>query len=232
MSETQKTVYAEKAAAPSERDLALINRQSQRELTAEEVFLFRMAACDDQVDRDGERFTAAALEKLAELFVGKPVIMDHCWSAAGQTARVFDAAVEDHEGVKRLVLRCYMLRTEGTEETVAAIEGGIIRECSVGVSIGRSVCSICGAPAGECSHLRGRRYSDALCHFTLEDPQDAYEVSFVAVPAQRNAGIVKSKRYGGDGSPAPDGGSPDTGALALARARMELEAKRYGGNER
>ena len=42
-------------------------------MTAEEVFTFRLAACDNQVDRDFERFTDAALEGLAPLFVGRPV---------------------------------------------------------------------------------------------------------------------------------------------------------------
>lgn len=225
MRDARAKVFAEQGAAPGAEDMALINRQSQRELAAEEVFLFRMAACDDQVDRDGERFTRQALETLATLFVGKPVLMDHRWSAQTQTARVYAAAVEAREGVSRLMLRCYLLRTAGTEEVVAAIEGGIIRECSVGVSIGRSVCSICGAEAGSCGHRRGQRCGEQTCHFTLEDPQDAYEVSFVAVPAQREAGIVKSKHYT---APEPEVPTDET-ALELARARMTLEATRYGG---
>lgn len=39
----------------------------------------------------------------------------------------------------------------------------------------------------------------------LDGAKDAYEVSLVAVPAQVEAGVVKSKRYGGkDQPPAPD----------------------------
>ena len=57
MSELFKAALLEKAAALSEEDLQLINRQALRELKAEEVFTFRLAACDDQIDRDHERFT-------------------------------------------------------------------------------------------------------------------------------------------------------------------------------
>ena len=66
----QKAARVEKQALAGE-ELALINRQALKELTAEEVFVFRVAACDNQVDRDQERFTEAALARLAELYVGE-----------------------------------------------------------------------------------------------------------------------------------------------------------------
>ena len=61
MNELLKAAHVEKQSV-GEADLELINRQTLRPLAAEEVFLFRLAACDDQVDRDYERFTDAALE--------------------------------------------------------------------------------------------------------------------------------------------------------------------------
>lgn len=116
-----------------EGELALVNAQTLRKLEAEEVFTFRLAACDNQVDRDHERFTDETLAELAERYVGRTVLLDHNWSAGNQTARVYAGAVEDGpgEGVKRLVLRCYMLRNEQTASTIAAIEGGILRELSL-----------------------------------------------------------------------------------------------------
>ena len=42
-------------SAMDEGELALINAQALRPLTAEEVFTFRLAACNNQVDRDIER---------------------------------------------------------------------------------------------------------------------------------------------------------------------------------
>jgi hypothetical protein len=60
--------------------------------------------------------------------------------------------------------------------------------------MGRSVCSVCGAEEGGCQHVKGQTYGGKLCFFQLEEPKDAYEWSFVAVPAQREAGVVK--RFG------------------------------------
>ena len=194
-----KAARIEKAAV-GEHELALINAQALRALSADEVFTFRFAACDNQVDRDCERFTDATLEQLAKLYVGKPVLRDHMWSAGAQTARVYDAQVVSEGEVKRLVLSCYMVRTASTADTIAAIEGGILRECSVGCAVERSVCSICGADRrnGDCGHKKGERYDGALCFTRLMGASDAYEFSFVAVPAQPRAGVVK--RFGSEGT--------------------------------
>ncbi len=51
-------------------------------------------------------------------------------------------------------------------------------------------CSICGRES--CDHQPGKLYGDELCYMTLSQPTDAYEWSFVAVPAQRRAGVIKA----------------------------------------
>ena len=48
-------------------DLVLINRLARRELTADEVYTFAVRLCDNDIDRDFERFDEAALEALGEL---------------------------------------------------------------------------------------------------------------------------------------------------------------------
>ena len=225
MDQINKSAVVEGQAVSAE-ELALINRQSLRVLSAEDVFLFRLAACDNQVDRENERFTEAALAGLAKRFVGRPVICDHIWSAAKQAARVYAAAVEDCGGGKqRLVLRCYMLRGEATQPMIDAIEGGILRECSVGVAIARALCSVCGADKAKtrCEHRPGQAYEGQTCHVDLDGAEDAYEVSFVAVPAQPAAGVVKA--YGGeaaDPSPAEEG---DRNLLTLRGRIMAARVK-------
>ena len=183
-------------------DLALINGLAKAELTAEQVYVFTLRLCDNEVDRDFERFDGEALERLGELFVGKSGVFDHQWSARGQTARLYrtevvrEPAVRTQAGDEYRWLKgwAYLLRTEKNGDLIAEIEGGIKKEVSVGCSARRSVCSICGAESGDCSHVPGQEYDGALCFRELKDIADAYEWSFVAVPAQRAAGVLK--RFG------------------------------------
>ena len=55
------------ATAVTAEDLALINRLARREMGEEDVYLFSVRLCDNEVDREGERFAPETLEKLAEL---------------------------------------------------------------------------------------------------------------------------------------------------------------------
>ena len=61
----------EAGIAVTAEELARINRFAKKELRAEEVYTFAVKLCDNEVDRDFERFDRAALEKLSELFVGR-----------------------------------------------------------------------------------------------------------------------------------------------------------------
>ena len=187
-----------------EQEMRLINSYSRRELSPEEVYIFSVALCDNDVDRDHERFTVESLFALEKLFVGKTGIIDHNPTAKNQKARIISCKVESVQGEKtalgdelfRLTARAYMRRTEGNAELIEAIDSGIVKEVSVGCSIGRTVCSICRqdlySPA--CSHVKGRTYQGELCYGELCEPADAYEFSFVAVPAQRAAGVIKSEK--------------------------------------
>ncbi len=140
MEPINKAARIEKRAEPGEGDLAKINAQPLRELGAEEVFIFRIAAADTLVDRDYERFSQECLEGMAKLYVGKPVLTDHSWSAGKQLARVYDAEVEATAEGHRLVLRCFMPRTEDNRGTITAIEaGGTARGIGGG---GRTICQV------------------------------------------------------------------------------------------
>lgn len=183
---------------PDGQDLAEINRLAKTPLAPEQVYTFNLRLCDNEVDRDLERFDPHALEELGRLFLGKSGVFDHQWSAQGQTARIYrtevirEAAKITEAGDEYCWLKgwAYLLRTEKNAELIAEIEGGIKKEVSVGCSMGKSVCSICGAEDG-CGHEKGQRYGGKLCFREMREPLDAYEWSFVAVPAQRSAGVLK-----------------------------------------
>ena len=147
--------------------------------------------CDDQVDRDFERFDTAALPALAKLFIGKTGIADHKWSSENQVARIFAAETVLEAGVSYIKAWAYIRRGKHTDEIIADIEAGIKKEISVGCAMGRSVCAVCGSDYGVCGHQKGQYYDGQVCCAILKEPMDAYEFSFVAVPAQANAGVLK-----------------------------------------
>lgn len=189
--------------------LEKLNRFTRREHTADEVYLFEVTLCDNDIDRDQERFSDEALSEMAALFVGKTGISDHDLRSGSQTARIFDTKVvpdvsrKTRDGRPYIALKAsaYMVRTGSNADLIREIEGGIKKEVSVSCSAGRRTCSVCGADrsAAGCVHVPGRVYDGKLCHTVLEEIQDAYEWSFVAVPAQVNAGVTK--HYQGEEEP-------------------------------
>ena len=203
--EVKKAAGVDAGQVADEAELVLINRFSRKRLTADEVYLFTVRLCDNEVDRDGERFAPETLEALAQAFVGKSGIFDHQWSARGQTARIYRAEVVAEPGrltkagdpYRYLKGWAYMLRTQANADLIAEIEGGIKKEVSVGCAVERTVCSICGGnmAAGDCGHIKGHEYDGKLCWGELTGLTDVYEWSFVAVPAQPEAGVLQKRPH-------------------------------------
>ena len=190
--EVKKATEAMGGGIPTMAQLEAINAQTKASMTAEQVYVFSLRLCDDQVDRDMERFDTAALNGLAKLFIGKTGIVDHQWSAGNQVARIFAAEVVQEDRVSYIKAWAYIRRGGANEEVIADIEAGIKKEISVGCAMGRAVCSVCGSEYGTCGHVKGEHYDGQLCVAILKEPMDAYEFSFVAVPAQPNAGVLKA----------------------------------------
>ena len=125
MDENKKPVpgMIEKAASLSTQDvtdeeLKAINKYALAPLKAEDVFTFKAVLCDNEVDRQYERFNLKALQEMQKLFLGKTVIKDHFASADNQVARIY--ATELEQGTKttasgelytKLVAKCYMVKT-------------------------------------------------------------------------------------------------------------------------
>lgn len=190
--------------AVTSEQLDRINLFSRRELTAEEVYIFTVILCDNEIDRDGEQFTVESLEALSELFIGKTGVFDHDPKAENQSARIFEAELvrEERENTIGdqyccLKARAYMVRCDKNADLILEIDAGIKKEVSVGCAVEQVLCSVCGVnqKASSCSHTKGNTYDGALCYHKLVNPTDAYEWSFVAVPAQKNAGVIKKMKF-------------------------------------
>lgn len=182
-------------------DLALINKYALRPLTKDEVFTFSVILCDNEIDRDFERFSHESLKSLRKLFIGKTGIFDHSMQSEDQSARVYrtelftDRSQKTSDGRDYTFLKawCYTVRSEKNDPLIRDIEAGIKKEVSVSCNSGGKICSVCGKDG--CSHIAGRMYGEKLCYKTIEGVSDAYEWSFVAVPAQKNAGVTKSAKF-------------------------------------
>ena len=225
----EKEALGGQRVEPTEEELALVNRQSRKELTAAEVYLFAVRLCDNEVDRDGEQFPQATLEQLAELFVGKSGIFDHRWSAGGQTARIYRTEVVREEGIRTALGEpacylkgyAYMVRTQGNQDLIAEIEGGIKREVSVGCAVKRAECSICGSDMGRCAHEKGKRYDGRLCCARLLEATDAYRVL-----------LCRSARPAQGWSDEAGRREPFAEAAGAGRARRRSRAGRSGAGGR
>lgn len=184
-----------------DNQLTKINSFTRRSFSADEVYVFDVILCDNEIDRDSERFSHEALLSLKELFVGKTGISDHNPKSENQLARIFDTELIKDDSRKTsygqpyeyLKASVYMVRTEANKDLIAEIDGGIKKEVSISCSAGEKICSVCGCDKNKkgCAHVKGKTYNGKPCHNILGGVSDAYEWSFVAVPAQVNAGVTK-----------------------------------------
>lgn len=194
----------------TEEELKKINKFTLAPLKAEEVFTFKLILGDNGLDdRNYEPFNLNALKDLQKLYIGKTMIKDHKRTADNQIARVYDTELQQDsskltgagEIFTKLIAKCYMVKTEKNADLIAEIKAGIKKEVSTSCRPKHAYCSICGVDnmKNYCMHLWGKEYETKdgkkTCYFTLDGAKEAYEVSFVAVPAQPRAGTTKN--YGG-----------------------------------
>ena len=96
-----------------------------------------------------------------------------------------------------------MIKTDSNKDLISEIIGGIKKEVSTSTVPEKMVCNICGVDNMKdwCRHWPGREYdvADATgkstkkrCKMLLHGAKEAYELSFVAVPAQPRATTHKS----------------------------------------
>ena len=155
------------------KDIEKVNRFARRELSPEEIYCFPLVLCDNEPDRDNERFSVSALEELAKLFVGKTGIFDHDPKGKNQTARIYEAQVltdpekttSDGEVYTYLFAKAYMMKSEKNSDLIKEIDGGIKKEVSVSCSVKKKICSVCGRDIFKksCAHKKGEVYNGKSC---------------------------------------------------------------------
>ena len=197
----------------SDADLRKINKYTLSPVTADDVFIFKATIADnEQDDRNYAPFDLKALQDLKKLYPGKTMLKDHSRMADNQIARVFDTElVQDASKITELgelhtelIAKIYMIKTDSNKDLIAEIIGGIKKEVSTSTVPEKMICSICGVDNMKeyCRHWPGREYdvtdnttgktTKKRCKMVLRGAKEAYELSFVAVPAQPRAATHKS----------------------------------------
>ncbi len=136
---------------PTENELEQINQFTRIEATSENVVAFPTLACNDLFDRDDERFTTETVKEFASLPqpfspIGKSYMVDHEYKMVNAHGRIFDASHKSIDGVRHLVAKVYIPKTDQHSDFIENIDFGINNFVSVGVVIDKQSCTICKSP--------------------------------------------------------------------------------------
>lgn len=196
----------------TDADLKKINKYTLSPVSADDVFIFKASIADnEQDDRNYMPFNLKSLQDLKKLYPGKTMLKDHRPMADNQIARIYDTELVQDANKQtdlgelhtELIAKIYMIKTDSNKDLIAEIMGGIKKEVSTSTVPSKMICNICGTDNMKdyCRHWPGIEYtvedgsakgSKKRCKMLLSGAKEAYELSFVAVPAQPRAGTHKS----------------------------------------
>lgn len=171
---------------PTDDDLQLINAYTRNVVDENDVCLVSAMLCDNDVDRDGERFTTESLYELEKLLVGKTEVMDYKRHRS-ERARIISCDVvksdkqktalgDDYAG---LIAKIYIPFCRNNEDIIVAALKGDIKDVNIHCAVEQYECSVCGKEYSECSHKKGEVYDSKLCCCELVNPYKVYDWSFV-----------------------------------------------------
>lgn len=194
----------------TDEDLKKINKYTLEPVGKDDVFIFKATMADnEQDDRNFMPFNLKALMDLKRLYPGKTMLKDHSRMADNQIARVYDTEIVQNANKKtelgelhtELIAKIFMIKTDSNKDLIAEIKGGIKKEVSTSCAPDKMICNICNGDGRKCVHWPGIEYTihdgtptgtKKRCKILLDGAKEAYELSFVAVPAQPRAGTHKS----------------------------------------
>jgi hypothetical protein len=187
-----KVKHLDKFGIPSNEDYALISEICPDEIQKDDIFVYSVKLCDNLIDRDREFFSHEALVQLQEMFVGATGIHNHDWESGNQHSRLYKTElITESEPVlfvadtvktatlnpyEYIVGYAYTLNSEKNKPLIQDIRGGILKEVSIGFE----------------DDVRTKLELSDGDATRIDNISDVYEWSFVAVPAQRYAGVTKS----------------------------------------
>jgi hypothetical protein len=209
-----------------ERAMQLINdNQARTPLTPEQVYIFPMELSNQNVDSYGTRMSDSTLRNYQDDFsVGRALMNSHrtggflggselpigrtFYAELSGLALPMSARYEDVGG-QRLTVYAYIQRgiqitDVSSDHLIAGIEGGTIKDTSVGFARGDNsqyLCSICGSNLDDwesCTHVPGARYENGRCYAWVDNFRGR-EASLVYKGSTPDAMIEKASRMAATG---------------------------------
>lgn len=175
-------------------DMDAVNAMTLRPFGQEEVAVFTLDLCHNQVDRHHSRFPEEELARINEMTPGRPLMERH--DVRGSLPRGTFYRSRLHREAGRVSVRpdVYVLRTADNADFITHIEGGVYRETSIGFSFQTPECSVCGKDLRTCPHVPGREYEGRVCHFIMRGVLEVLEGSVVASGSQGTGFVPREAR--------------------------------------
>ena len=106
-------------------DINKINNLIRNKVNPEDVYIFSVTLCNNDVDKDYEKFSREMLDDLADMFIGK--------TTGDSKAKIFDTWVEkineketvDGKRFYQLKAKAYILKTEDNMPLITVSMSGI-----------------------------------------------------------------------------------------------------------
>jgi hypothetical protein len=182
----------ETSATPGAELIALINERIRppQPLQAGDVYVRSLRLVSDDVNDHGGRFPREEHARVCELLIDSPVLIGHDRSRL-PVARNFAArciADGDRQWVQTWF---YWMRAPIGDRLASDIDGGVVKEGSIGFEFRRPQCSLCGRDIRTCEHIPGHEYSGengatAKAHYEYRDIVRILETSLVYRGANPN----------------------------------------------
>jgi hypothetical protein len=195
------------ASTTSDDLLAKINKHTKRDFSSDEVFIFEGVISDDSLDSFKTRMDPeTTLRNYAQDLQSGVSLLDGHDTSKEPFGRSFDSEIRQSGDLTQVVARFYILRDgnsngRSTNDIIRNIEGGIVRDMSVGFAAGIDdyICSIDGKPMMMSPYFPGDRTEDGQEAFYWIKNAHLREVSTVYKGSNANAFIEKARQMISDG---------------------------------
>lgn len=196
--------------------------------TDDSIFLFDAEISNDLLDSHFTHMNSKTLHNYAEdAQKGVAFLRGHDWKSLPIGYSV-SGEVDETNSKQRVLAGFYTVRgLPDTDDLIARMKSGLVRDVSVGFYGGRAVCDLCGMDFWDCRHFPGLKYETKegdtvkteLATFTIDDARLS-EVSGVFDGSTPEAMILKAQRFAKAGELLPE-----QVQLLEQRYRIALPAK-------